>query len=334
MPPENGYEPNVSIIVPVLNAEATIADLLDSIEEIDYDKQKLEVIIVDGGSTDKTRGIIRKYPVKLITEKRRGLNIARNTGFKNSRGEIILFTDSDCVIPPDWVRKTVRNFEDPRVGCVGGTVSRHGNDFLSRYADESLMPVLRRFRKREVLANVKPPLHYPAGCNMAFRRAFIEEAKGFDEQILYGFDEDELIERICSSGCNLILDREAVIKHQHRATLKSLLKQTFNYGRGGALLLKKRRAKDNISRWILISILFFMIWLILGTSFAILATVVSTVFLAPFLLMTVVPLCLLVLFYAYRGLREKEAAMPFAYPPLDVLRLFAFCIGGIYELTR
>ena len=65
---ENEYEPTVSVIVPAMNAESTIKDLLDSLIRVDYDKRKLEIIIVDGGSEDRTREIVKKYPVKLIID--------------------------------------------------------------------------------------------------------------------------------------------------------------------------------------------------------------------------------------------------------------------------
>ncbi|MEM3041783.1 MAG: glycosyltransferase, partial [Nitrososphaerota archaeon] len=206
MPPEEIYEPTVSVIVPVINAEKTIRPLLDSLTEIDYDKRKVEIIIVDGGSKDRTRDIVQQYPVKLVLEERRGLNVARNIGVKRSSGAIVLFTDSDCAVPKDWIRTTVKNFMDPEVGCVGGSVLRYEDTFLSIYADESFMPVLRRFRDREVLDNVGLLWRYPAGCNMAFRRTAIEKVNWFDEDVHYGFDEDELVERVCNAGYKMVLD--------------------------------------------------------------------------------------------------------------------------------
>jgi len=327
---ENPYEPTVSIIVPVLNAEATIKDLLDSLVEVDYDKRKLDIILVDGDSTDRTREIIQKYPVKLIVEKRKGLNAARNTGVKKSHGEIILFTDSDCVVPRDWVERMVKNLEDMRVGCVGGSVSRYTDTFLSRYADESVMPVLRRFKKREVLNDVEPPLRYPAGCNMGFRRSALEKVDGFDEGIHYGFDEDELVERVCKAGYKMVLDPDAAVKHQHRATLKGLLKQTFNYGRGGALLFRKKKAKDRISRWNLTTLMLFLAWVAACFSFSFLTVAVNQVFLAPLVFITLVPFTLLTLFYAYKALRKRDFVIVVTYPFIDVLRLMAYCIGLVY----
>mgnify|MGYP000483421774 CR=1 FL=1 len=82
------------MIVPVLNAERTIGDLLDSLMRVDYNKDNLEIILVDGGSTDRTREIIQSYPVNLIVEKKKGLNVARNTGVRNSSGCLLYTSDA------------------------------------------------------------------------------------------------------------------------------------------------------------------------------------------------------------------------------------------------
>lgn len=331
MTEEGIYEPTVSIVVPVLNAEATVKDLLDSLVELDYDRKKLEVMLVDGGSTDKTREIVAKYPVKLISQARKGLNAARNAGFESSQGEIVLYTDSDCVVPRDWVTKMVRNFEAAEVGCAGGNVSRYKDAFLSRYADESIMPVLRRFRKREVLDRVEPPLRYPAGCNMAFRRTVIGKVGGFDEDIHYGFDEDELVERVCKAGYKMVLDPETSVRHQHRAGFKEFLKQTFNYGRGGAILLKKK-AEDRIARWNMATLAFFIAWSVAALWLTFLTMTASAAFLVPLLSITIVPFMLLTLFYVHKAILKKDFTIAVAYPFMDVLRLMAYCFGGIYGL--
>ncbi|MDI6690839.1 MAG: glycosyltransferase, partial [Candidatus Bathyarchaeota archaeon] len=151
------YCPKVSVIVPVKNGAAYIKELLDSLMQVDYNKDKLEIIVVDGNSTDNTREIVSQYPVKLLLEERPGLNAARNTGVKNSNGEIVAFTDADCIIPKNWVSKIVDNFRDFQVGCVGGNVLGYYDSFLSHYSDESFIPVMRIFRKKEVLNSVKPP---------------------------------------------------------------------------------------------------------------------------------------------------------------------------------
>ena len=105
----DGYKtsPSVTVVVPVRNGAQTIQPLLESLQKLDYDRNTVEVIVVDGNSTDKTREIVKKYPVKLVVEEKKGLNLARNIGIKSSNGEIIAFTDSDCIVPPNLITKIV-----------------------------------------------------------------------------------------------------------------------------------------------------------------------------------------------------------------------------------
>jgi len=320
------------VVVPVLNAEGTIGDLLDSLMKVEYDRDKLEIILADGGSTDKTREIIQSYPVKLIVEKRKGLNVARNTGVRNSSGEIIIFTDSDCVVPKDWIRQIVKNFKDKEIGCVGGSVSRYEEDFLSRYADESVMPVLRRFRRRRVLKSVEPPMKYPAGCNMAFRRDVFNKVGKFDEGIHYGFDEVEFVDRVCKAGYKMVLDPEALVKHKHRTELKKLLKQTFSYGRGGALVFRRKGIKNRLAKWNMIVLFAFFAWLFLCFFFASLLILSNVLYAIALFLLTVLPFTILTVFYALKRLNRNRFVGAVIYACLDVLRLFAYCSGEIAGL--
>lgn len=327
------YEPMVSVIIPAFNSEATIGALLESLMALDYRRDRLEIIVVDGGSIDRTREIAQRYPVKVIVETRRGINVARNTGVRNSCGEILAFTDSDCVVPRDWVKKIVEAFSDSRIGCLGGSVMRYEDDFLARYADESVMPVLRRFRRRELLSGVKPIFRYPAGCNMAFRRNAIEKAGLFDERIRYGFDEDELVERVCRSGYLMLLDPNIIVLHKHRGSLRGLLRQSFNYGRGGGLVVRMG-IRGKFFRWIILSLLSFLAWVALCFSLLFLAVALSPFLLIPFLSITILPTIILLCFYAIRAFSEgwRRRAEVLAYPLLDLLRIFSFSLGIIRGL--
>jgi glycosyltransferase involved in cell wall biosynthesis len=160
--------PSVTVIVPVRNGEPTIQPLLESLQKLDYNPNKVEVIVVDGNSTDKTQEIVKKYPVTLVVEKRNGLNVARNTGIKCSNGEIVAFTDSDCIVPPNWVTKIVENFKDPKISGVGGSALSFDGNFVSQYAANSIVRLMPGFNKREELDQVKTFFKHPAGCNMAF----------------------------------------------------------------------------------------------------------------------------------------------------------------------
>ncbi len=328
-------QPSVTVIVPVRNGEPTIEPLLESLQRQDYDRKKVEVIVVDGNSTDKTRDIVKKYPVKLVVEKKNGLNAARNTGIKNSNGEIIAFTDCDCVVSSNWITKIVENFKDPQVSCVGGSAKGFNGDFISQYVDNSLVPFMPLFKKREELNMVKPFLRHPAGCNMAFRRKVAEEVGFFDESIHYGFDEVEFTERVCKAGYKMVLDPNVFVWHKHRSTLKEFLKQNFRYGRGSGVLLKRKRMKDAFSTWSFLSLAGFITWLLIVGSLTFLTFTTSwSIF--PLLLFgfTITPLLIVMTVYAYRAIKNKCYARAIIYPLIDLFRVLSFCFGEIYQLFK
>jgi len=115
--------PYVSIAIITYNAEETIEKCISSVFQVDYPREKYEVIVVDGGSTDRTLEILRKYPVdKVIISKRRGLGYARNLCINEARYEIVAMLDADEVPPEDWIKRFIRHFNDSKVGVIFGGV--------------------------------------------------------------------------------------------------------------------------------------------------------------------------------------------------------------------
>ena len=326
---------SVSVVVPVRNRELTIQPLLDSLQKLDYDRNKVEVIVVDGNSTDKTQEIVKKYPVKLVVEKRKGLNLARNTGIKCAKGEIVAFTDSDCIVPPNWITKIVENFKDPQISCVGGSAKALDNDFISQYADNSIVRLMPFFTKREELKKVKPFFRHPAGCNMAFRRKVAEEVGYFDENIRYGFDEVEFADRICRAGYKMVLDPDVLVWHKHRSTFREFLKQNFQYGKGSGLVLKNNKLKDAVSKWSFLGLMGFISWLLIVGSLTFLTfTSSSSIFFWLLFGFTGLPLLILATVYAYRALQNKKLTRVFIYPFIDLFRTLSFCFGQVYQVFK
>lgn len=326
----------VSIIIPVKNGEKTLATLLESLAQIDYDREKLQFLVIDGKSTDKTIDIVKRYPfVQLITQNGDGLNAARNSGVRNSKSEIIAFTDSDCVVTRDWVKSIVENFSDPEIGCIGGSTKGFNGDTISNYADNSVMPVLRIFKRREILDSIKLLQRFPAGCNMAFRHEALEEIGGFDENIKYGFDEDDAAERVCKAGYKMVLDPNCLILHKHRSSLRELLGQTFGYGRGIGLILKKKGLRNAVSKWAFLNFLGFFTWIfsvgvlvssLITSSFSPLLTIPLMIVTAPFLVPAII--------YAQRAIKDGRPERIVIYPSIDILRIVTFAIGEIYQLFK
>ena len=325
---------SISVIVPVKNSTRTIRDLLDSLMEMDYDEDMLEIIVVDGHSNDGTRKIIEEYPVLLMDEEGFGVNAARNTGIKWSSGEIIAFTDGDCVVPPDWARNIAKNLRDPNVSFVGGPVRGYDKEsILSVYMDETFFQVKPSSRWRSEATDLS--LHqFPAGCNMAFRRHALEKVNFFDERIAFGFDDLDPVEKLASRGFRIIMDPDVTVLHQHRTSLPEVLRQHFNYGRGGALLaIHKRTSK--LASW-------FTAYLFTSTfALSLIAALICSGLLLGYGLLVHLGIGLLLLgflllttLYVEIALSERSLRKLILYPALDFVRGLCFTSGGLTQLFR
>ena len=117
----------VSVIVPCLNEEKHIAECLDSIVANDYPKDKLEILVVDGGSTDKTRGIVKSYGeqfsvIKLLDNPRVITPVAMNVGIRNAKGGIIIKMDAHSLYDKEYISKCVQHLEESGADNVGGVL--------------------------------------------------------------------------------------------------------------------------------------------------------------------------------------------------------------------
>ncbi len=322
--------PSVTVVVPVRNCEKTIGKTLDALGKIDYPRDRLEVIVVDGISSDKTKDIVQQYPVRLLTQNAEGLNQARNAGLENSTGEIIAYTDGDCVVSPKWLRKIVDNFDDPEVGAVGGNVEGYKKDNLfAQYADNSVIRVMPFSSRRVTLDHLKPFLYAP-GCNMAFRRSTLEKAGLFNPNIRYGFDEFETLERIIKSGYKIVFDPEVLVQHQHRSSLREIMRQAFNYGTGGALLVKMF-PESVLGKWLRACLYGFIVYLLMVASLSSLLLLTGNLLylmLVLGLLLFHVPI--LIVYYSGKSMNPRSLRRILAFPIIDFLRTFSFCLGEAY----
>ena len=121
--PSAAEEPvGFALVIPALNEEETIGDCLVSLRRMDYPPERREILVVDNGSTDRTAEIIKSFPVRYLWEERRGFSAARNKGVKASKGEILAFTDADCIVSRGWLRELAQAFEEESVGGVAGEI--------------------------------------------------------------------------------------------------------------------------------------------------------------------------------------------------------------------
>ncbi|MEM1545659.1 MAG: glycosyltransferase [Candidatus Methanomethylicia archaeon] len=327
-------EIDISVIVPVRNGANTIRDLLESLMKLEYDRRKYEVIVVDGYSTDGTRELVLKYPVKLVMQEGTGLNAARNTGIKNSKGKIVVFTDADCVVPKDWIKNVVSCFNDNDVACIGGSVKGLSKNFTSIYIDNTGLHIMPQYKRQEIL-NLWKPFSYPAGCNMAFRRDVLINIGLFNETIKYGYDDLELIERLGLKGYKIRLEPNVIVFHQHRDSIIKLIKQTFRYGKGGGILIKKVKGVRPLRTWLIL----YLIGFIIAVMLLIVLLITSILFnnrLSLDIIKAIIlaPLTWGLIYYFIKGFRKKILKYTLIYPFIDLLVILSSAIGELYQLFR
>ena len=93
-----------SIIIPAYNEANFIADCLDSILAVDYPREKIEIIVIDNGSTDRTRDIVKSCNVKLLRDDNLTVSGLRNLGVEHASGDILAFVDADCIVTVSWLK--------------------------------------------------------------------------------------------------------------------------------------------------------------------------------------------------------------------------------------
>ena len=232
--------PTVSVVVPVRNRQSDIHDCLESILGLDY--PSFETITVEDGSTDKTREKISQYPVKLVEGDRLGAYAARNKGIQAARGEIVAFTDSDCVVDRCWLKNLAECYYDDRIGGVGGQVLPHdSNQIIARFMGLGPQEIFDS-PKRVRLGTPNSSRFLSTGLgsgNMSFRRSVLNAVKGFSEDMVKCGDY-ELCWRVQKAGYQLIFEPKAIVYHKPRSTLSDLVMQFFRFGMSQPELLKKQ----------------------------------------------------------------------------------------------
>ena len=179
-------EPFVSVVVPVFNGADVLGDCLASLVAQDYPKDRCEIIVVDNNSTDATAEIIRRHPVRYVFENAvQSSYAARNRGIRESRGEILAFTDADCRAQSDWLRRGAAALSDARVGGAAGRIEAEPPTTLAqRYAVE------KRALSQEtaMTGNSFKPAAYTA--NAFYRKVVLERVRLFDAAVKSGGDAD------------------------------------------------------------------------------------------------------------------------------------------------
>ncbi|WOD41371.1 glycosyltransferase [Nodosilinea sp. E11] len=226
--------PSVSVIVPIYNGEADLPNLVTRLMAQQYPADRIEYLLVDNGSCDRTPKILQ---AAAQTAAAQGLQFqvltystiqssyaARNAGIALAQGEILAFTDADCLPTPGWVAALVQPFTDSAVGLVAGEIKAQPSPhWLERYA-----------ARRDMLSQHNTLNHaflpYGQTANLAVRAEILSTVGYFRPHLTTGGDADFCWRIQQETPWQLVHAADAVLYHHHRNTLRGLYSQWYRYG--------------------------------------------------------------------------------------------------------
>ena len=228
--------PLVTVAVPCLNEESHIDECLKGILQQDYPREKIEILVADGMSTDGTRAILARlanaWPqIVVIDNPGRIQSTALNAILQRARGEIVVRMDVHCDYAPDYIRRCVEELERTGADNVGGAQrTRAKTPFQAALCAALGSPLgmgLARHRSPDAEGYVQTVF---LG---AFRRSLFDKIGLYDPNAVTNEDA-ELNQRILESGGKIYLSRAIVVHYYPRPSLRSLARQYFHYGQGRA----------------------------------------------------------------------------------------------------
>jgi GT2 family glycosyltransferase len=223
--------PEVTVVIPTYNRAAVLARCLAAIERCDPPDVTWEIVVVDDGSRDHTSEVLQRsaLPLRSLWQENAGPAAARNRGWQSSGAPLIVFTDDDTVPERRWLIEIVESFQDESVDGVGGTIVPLRRGYLADFVQLE--------RQADHGRTDDGKVKWLVTANAAFRRSVLEEAGGFDLGFPRAAGEDvDLSLRILRAGHRLVLSPVAIVAHDHRADLRSIVQTFFRHGEASSRL--------------------------------------------------------------------------------------------------
>jgi mycofactocin glycosyltransferase len=279
--------PKVSVIIPVKDQASDLRQCLKSLRELDYPREKFEIIVADDGSQEDIAAAASHDVVLLRLDSSLGPGAARNLGVNNSSGEILAFLDADCTADKNWLMEILPFFKVDRLGAAGGYVdSFYRTGLLDRYEEVSSS---LNMGKRLLFQNEKNSTFYLPTCNLLVSRKAFTDAGGFKSGMRVGEDVD-FCWRMRDSGFDLLYLPYGKVSHKHRNQLGKMLLRRQAYGTSESLLYNRQSTKRKR----------FPLPLLSGLSFLLIACAI--------LLLTPYPLAGLPLFFGLDVILKRRTA--------------------------
>lgn len=227
----------MSIIIPTFNGALRIGKCLDALSQ-QAPARPVEVLVIDDGSTDNTVDVVRRHGgVRVISQRNAGPAAARNRGAFEARGQVLLFTDDDCVPAPDWLEAMLAPFADPETVGAKGTFRTKQASLVARF-------VQLEYEDKYRLMSDAATIDFIDTYSAAFRRERFLEMRGFDTSFPTACAEDiELSYRMSARGWRMRFAPSATVWHTHPDTLGKYLRKKYKFAYWRILAVRKNPSK-------------------------------------------------------------------------------------------
>ena len=224
--------PLISVIIPTFNAGERIAECLRSVLDQDYPADRVEILVVDGGSQDLTHRVVSEFKreyasIHWLDNPGRIVSTAMNIGIRRARGDVIVRVDAHCILEPDYLRQCVRYLEITGADNVGGLMRPMGKGYVGRAIALTMSSPLAvgdaKFRYATQMQEVDTV--YMG----VFSRDVFERVGVYNESLVRNQDY-ELNYRIRAHGGHIYLVPPLRSYYVTRPTLRAFWFQYFDYG--------------------------------------------------------------------------------------------------------
>ena len=209
-------DPFISVIIPTYHDWERLQWCIDALAEQSYPEIKIEILIINNDPNDKVpKSFNLPKNAKILIENKVGSYAARNRGLKSSKGEIIGFTDSDCIPDKNWIKNAVEKLQNDKVSLIGGKVKiykpKNGSNIVYDY---------------EKIFSFRQHINVPKGncvtANLFIKRSVVDKIGYFDETVNSGGDWKYTQKAVDN---NLVMEYcdDVTVSHPSRKDIKSLL---------------------------------------------------------------------------------------------------------------
>jgi len=233
----------ISVVIPAYNEQNGIEECIQSIFKNTILPH--EIIICDGMSDDNTKQIAEKLGVIVLDNKKRIASAGRNLGIEHASGDVVAFTDGDCIADKNWLLEINKVFEnDPELIGIGGKVipAPPRNDIEDFWGNISLR-VIMSFGDNSYDVKKRTLNDAFITANCAYTRKSLLEIGGFDDWFGNNAEDVDLSWRFLKSGAKLHYTPEVVIFARSPTTMKAVMKKSFRNGVSSSKLEKRHNGK-------------------------------------------------------------------------------------------